>query len=375
MTELEPTPPAPRDAHFQRRLRWFAAVVALLIAGASAYLYARHSTATAHRWRQSTERSSEDGRRGPGPTEERSADGGLNANPTATASPVLGPRVFFRDLVDAGGAFGKIAFLPLGEPRDAAPSALRVSTDVPCVRSYFAAGRGLCIRLAKNAFHRAEAIGLDATFGVTFTLPLNGLPSRVRLSHDGAYGATTIFVTGHGYDDADMSTQTNIVDMKGGRFLHDLEDFALLKEGQKVNAVDRNYWGVTFQRAPGRFYATVSTGGTPWLVEGDIDKKELRMLAENVECPSLSPDEKRIAYKRRTDSLGRWRLHVMDVATRTPRPLAETRNIDDQVEWLDDRHLLYKQGTDVWSLDVDADAPAVPFVTRAASPSVERPEP
>jgi hypothetical protein len=33
--------------------------------------------------------------------------------------------------------------------------------------------------------------------------------------------------------------------------------------------VDINFWGVTFARAPGRFYATLGTKGHTYLVEGD----------------------------------------------------------------------------------------------------------
>ena len=46
--------------------------------------------------------------------------------------------------------------------------------------------------------------------------------------------------------------------------------------------------------------------------------KEARVLRENVECPSLSPDNTRIVFKKRmTDGPGgvTWRLHVLDLAT------------------------------------------------------------
>ena len=58
------------------------------------------------------------------------------------------------------------------------------------------------------------------------------------------------------------------------------------------------------------------------------------MIAEDVECPSLSPDETRVAFKRRQGD--NWRLHVLDLDTGREYPLAETRSVDDQVEWLDD---------------------------------------
>ena len=66
------------------------------------------------------------------------------------------------------------------------------------------------------------------------------------------------------------------------------------------------------------------------------------MIAANVECPSLSPDDKEIAFKRRLAGPGvRWRLSVLDLATMKVHPLAETRSVDDQVEWLNGSTVLY----------------------------------
>ena len=77
-------------------------------------------------------------------------------------------------------------------------------------------------------------------------------------------------------------------------------------------------------------------------MEGDVSAKEVRTLRENVECPSLSPDGRRIAFKKRRASGRGWRLHVLDLETLEDQVVAEEeRSIDDQVEWLDDDHLLY----------------------------------
>ena len=66
-------------------------------------------------------------------------------------------------------------------------------------------------------------------------------------------------------------------------------------------------------------------------------------MRENVECPAISPDNRLLAYKKRVGpSPDSWRVHVLDLPTNTERIVAaETRYIDDQVEWLDDRRLLY----------------------------------
>ena len=81
------------------------------------------------------------------------------------------------------------------------------------------------------------------------------------------------------------------------------------------------------------------------------------MIHENVECPSLSPDGTRIAYKKRTGSSSTpWHLTVLDLATMRETPLAETRSVDDQVEWLDDDHVLYGVDGAIWAVAGRRDA-------------------
>ena len=105
------------------------------------------------------------------------------------------------------------------------------------------------------------------------------------------------------------------------------------------------------------------------------------MLREGVECPSLSPDNRLIAFKKRTGpDAAPWRLYVLDVATLVDRPIeAEARSIDDQIEWLDDTHVLYaiqrpNQAAirDVWVAPLDNSAPARVFMPEAESPIVVR---
>ena len=69
----------------------------------------------------------------------------------------------------------------------------------------------------------------------------------------------------------------------------------------------------------------------------------------------------------------------MDLKTGDVRLLPETRNVDDQIEWLDDETILYGMprddapgDTDVWALDVDGAASPKVFVEHAWSPSVVR---
>ena len=164
------------------------------------------------------------------------------------------------------------------------------------------------------------------------------------MSRDGRWGAVTMFVTGHAYADAgSFSTQTTLIDLRSGTAAGELESFTTSRRGRVVTAEDVNYWGVTFAADGDTFYATMATGGRTYLVRGSIHDRTLRTLHENVECPSLSPDGTRIAYKKRIDGGGDepWRLTVLDLATMRETPLGETAGFDDQAEWLDDEHVLY----------------------------------
>ena len=82
----------------------------------------------------------------------------------------------------------------------------------------------------------------------------------------------------------------------------------------------------------------------------------MRVLRDGVECPSLSPDGKRIAFKSRIGEESRWRLRVLDVATLADHAVAETRSIDDQAEWLDDETLVYSDGDNVYTVPADGAA-------------------
>src|SRR6185295_8267405 len=100
---------------------------------------------------------------------------------------------------------------------------------------------------------------------------------------------------------------------------------------------------VTFARNSNTFYATLKTDGKTYLVKGDLGLRKLTVLHENLECPSLSPNNRLIAFKKRTGpDLAPWRIYVLDLATMVEHPIeGETRSVDDQLEWLDDEHVLY----------------------------------
>src|SRR5215213_3333501 len=168
---------------------------------------------------------------------------------------------------------------------------IRRSRQLACERVYYTAGRGICMGVAPSGVDYTAAI-FDSKLQVRRTIPLAGLPSRARVSADGRFGAMTLFVGGDSYVESatDFSTRTTIIDMATGEPVAPLEQFAVTKDGKPFDAVDFNFWGVTFAADPNRFYATLATGDHHYLVEGDIAARSLRVLRDGVECPSLSPD-------------------------------------------------------------------------------------
>jgi hypothetical protein len=286
----------------------------------------------------------------------------------ATGAPLAAgarPAVLVRSLADPHK--GQLLRAPLR-----AGSAARL--PLRCDRVHAAGGRGLCLSRGGGFAQGYRAKVLDADGTVRAEVPVEGIPSRARVSPDGRHGAVTLFVSGHSYaEDGAFSTQTTLIDLRAGRRIADLEAFTVLHRGRQVTAVDVNFWGVTFARDSDRFYATMATGGQTYLLEGSVRARTARVLHENVECPSLSPDGTRVAYKRRTgDDARPWRLTVLDLRTRRETPLAEPRSIDDQAEWLDDGTVVYGLGGDVLAVPADGRGRPRRLVARAESPAVLR---
>ncbi|MFE5296311.1 TolB family protein [Streptomyces sp. NPDC056632] len=247
-------------------------------------------------------------------------------------------------------------------PAATAAGATRTASDTSCLRFYSAAGTGVCLQsttvLGRPAY-RAQI--LDPELRVRKTYPVAGIPSRARVSPSGRLAAWTVFVKGESYGSAFFSTRTAILDTRGWRLSPNLEEFAIVLDGRPYRNKDVNFWGVTFAKDDDTFYATLSTGEETYLVRGSLSTRSVTTLTRNVECPSLSPDGTRVAYKKRvlgTSAL--WREHVLDLRTLKSTPLAERRSVDDQAVWLDDRTLAYAlpadnraNSDDVWTVPAD----------------------
>ncbi|MFD1934970.1 MULTISPECIES: hypothetical protein [Nonomuraea] len=286
---------------------------------------------------------------------------------------VLGGGAFFYAVRAAGaGPGGGAGVLDLARPgqivvRDQDTGLVRGSRT-RCERFATASGTGVCL---VTGVARTDAVVVDRTMKETRRLHLAGIPSRARVSPSGRMISWTVFVTGDSYNTSGFSTWTGILDDRTGYAITNMEQIPLIKDGRRYHSPDVNYWGVTFAADDNRFYATVSTRGQTYLVQGDYGKWEARVLRANAECPSLSPDGKRLVFKKRMPG-GAWRLHALDLSTMAETPLAESANVDDQVAWLDEATVMYAKGRDVWAVPADGTGAARLLVGDASSPSAVR---
>ncbi|MFI5836231.1 TolB family protein [Micromonospora sp. NPDC051300] len=254
------------------------------------------------------------------------------------------------------------------------PAGPRAVSDRECLRVYAAAGTGVC--LAPTSAWSYQVVVLDAELRPVRRLDVPGLPNRARVSASGRMVSWTTFVGGDSYTSGGFSTRTGFLDTRTGATVTSLEEFTVRRDGRPHRDADVNFWGVTFAGDDNVFYATMSTAGKRWLVRGDAAARTVETVRENTECPSLSPDGTRIAFKEAVDGdpAKGWRLSVLDLRTMRVTATAERASVDDQAAWLDGGTLAYTLRSDdghpdVWSVPADGSGTPRLLLPGAESPS------
>ncbi|MFS8104386.1 hypothetical protein LFM09_45500 [Lentzea alba] len=250
----------------------------------------------------------------------------------------------------------------------------RTPTELACQRFFTAAGTSVCLKLSGPGPSYAAEISRDGKLVKTVALP--GIPSRAKVSRSGNVVSWTSFVTGDSYSvPGGFSTRTGFYDVRTGESAESLEHFAATVEGAPLTARDINYWGLTVGSDDKTFYATLASGGFTWLVKGDLTTKSVTSLRRDAECPSLSPDGTKVAYKKRIGRLGPWDLAVLDLGTNAEKRLPGTAGIDDQATWLNADELAFAAVPKdaklpaVHVVPIDGSQPAKVLIPDATSPS------
>jgi hypothetical protein len=265
----------------------------------------------------------------------------------------------------------------------AANGRLYESLGLRCDRMYSAAGTIACLRSVPGQGLKLDLADRQGKVLGTLNFPNVLLASRIRVSRNGATVAFTGFSAGHTYTGTDFSTRTYVVDASRRRLLADVSTFKVVEANGLTLAAKRiNVWGVSFDpKSPNRFVATVGAGGGVFLAAGDLQARTLTLLRADMECPSLSPDGTRVAFKRRNPA-GGWLPAVYELASGREWVMKEARSIDDQIEWIDNATIAYELAkvgssdsqpgteTDVIVRNADGSGQTTVLRKNAGSPSV-----
>jgi hypothetical protein len=262
--------------------------------------------------------------------------------------------------------------VPIGDS-----GARRLVAALSCARVHFAGRHGLClVEETDERATRHAAIVFDDQFQQRHRVPLPGVPTRVRVAADGRLAAVSTYAEEDSPAGERLALETILLDTTRGAVVADLREFALDAAGHDIGT-PRDFASVAFAADSDRFYVTVTTPTTRRLVIGSARQRRLRALSANgFTSEGLSPDGRRLIVKRVSDR-GFWQLSILDLESMSERPLDHgTRSIDDQVDWLDDRTIVFHDATGsstgIWRMAVDEQTGPELLVADAYSPVAVR---
>lgn len=280
------------------------------------------------------------------------------------------PFILFRSLAP-GDDNGRMVIMSLS------PQATRVVAPLSCTRLHYAGGRGVCVATESRENATAHVAYLfDRRLGPDTRIELPGIPIRVRVAPTGRVAAITTLTQDRDDDDRRVPNSI-VVDLASGALVADLGDFTIDHEGALPIGDRIAVSGVAFERDGTRFFATLVTDSEPVLLAGSIAERRLTVLRRGVANEALSPDGRSLAVKKPVAEGGRWQLAIIDLTTWTERDLPQgPTSVDDQVEWLDDHHVMYHgldgDSTSLWILPADGGSDPAVLLKHAYSGVVER---
>jgi len=284
--------------------------------------------------------------------------------------PMAPPFVMFRTLAPHE-AFGRIAMTS-----PAGPSNRRL-TPLSCSRVQYAGGTGLClVEEPEGKIVRQVLYVFDAAFRFRNRLVLNGIPIRARVSPDGRLASVTTYGEEESPAGERLASESILIEAGSGRVLGDLRGFTIASAADQPLKEPLDIANVAFADGD-RFFATVSTPDARYLVSGSVTGRRLEVIGRDLANEALSPDGRRLLVKKQSGERGFWQLVVLDLESRLETPLNQgPRSVDDQVEWLDEAHVVYHDvtdaGTGIWMLSTDGTTGPRLLVPDAFSPAVQR---
>ena len=201
---------------------------------------------------------------------------------------------------------------------------------------------------------------LDAHLHERHRFPAAGIPTRARVSPSGHLAAWTVFVSGDSYAGTNFSTRT-----ADRRHPHLGSSTTTWRPSASSRTAGPTTPPTSTSGASPSPTTTASTprwrpAARPTWSGATSPHAPSPPCTRNVECPSLSPDGTRIAYKKRVNGPAPDAPGACTSWTCAPcrrPPLAEPRSVDDQALWPDDRTLVYAlpgdYGADLWTVPAD----------------------